>query len=85
MVKFYASWCGHCAHMANDYNRLAHHFSGRRGLAIVKIDADKHGSVRGPFNIQGYPTLKFIVDGRPHDVHGRRFDEMKSFIESRIG
>ena len=85
-VKFYAPWCGHCKSMAPSYAKLAEKMNNREdGIPIADLDATEHGPVAEEFNVQGYPTLKFFVDGVPVDYNGEREgDAIENFINKKI-
>lgn len=68
MVKFYAPWCGHCKKMAPDYAKLAKRVHGEsEELFVAKLDATEHKTMASEYSIQGFPTLKFFINGQPID------------------
>lgn len=67
LVEFYAPWCGHCKSLAPEYEKAAKALKGIANIAAV--DATKE---QVDVQIQGYPTIKFYVDGRPTDYDGPR-------------
>ncbi len=85
-VKFYAPWCGHRKSMAPSYAKLAEKMNNKEdGIPIADLDATEHGSVAEEFNVQGYPTLKFFIDGVPVDYNGEREgDAIENFINKKI-
>jgi protein disulfide-isomerase A6 len=80
LVEFYAPWCGHCKQLAPSYELAAKHLSG-----VVKVGAvnmDEHGSVGQPYNVQGFPTIKFFGNdkSKPIDYNsGRDADSIRKF------
>lgn len=85
MVKFYATWCGHCQEMNPAYERLASHFSNNRRVLIAQVNAPDNQGVHHQYGIRGYPTLKIFDHGNLEDAHcGRDFDSMKNLIESKL-
>lgn len=74
LVQFYAEWvsflitqCGHCQRLAPEYEKAA---KALKGIArIAAIDADKE---KVNVQIQGFPTIKFFVDGKMQDYNGER-------------
>ena len=85
-VKFYAPWCGHCKQMAPAYAELAEHFH-RDGsnVKIAKIDATVHKQFPEQFGIEGFPTIKLFINGKPIDYNGERTkDAMTAFINKKV-
>lgn len=72
-VKFYAPWCGHCKAMAPGYSNLAKRMQAEENaMPIAKVDATIEKDLAERFGVQGFPTLKFFVDGEPVDYQGGR-------------
>lgn len=83
-VKFYAPWCGHCKAMAPDYEKLGAAAEGKE-YVIAEVDATVSPKVSAEVGVEGYPTLKFIVNGYPMDYDGeRQFEGMQKWIESAM-
>jgi len=85
-VKFYAPWCGHCKSMAASYAKLAEKMNNQEdGIPIAELDATEHGEVAEKYGVQGYPTLKFFIDGEPIDYSGEREGPaIENFINKKI-
>lgn len=76
LVEFYAPWCGHCKNLAPEYEKAAKALKGIANIAAV--DATKE---QVDVQIQGYPTIKFFVDGKATDYDGpRTADGIVDFI-----
>ena len=58
MVEFYAPWCGHCKSLAPEYEKAARALKGIINIGAVDMTTDQ--AVGAPFNIQGFPTIKFF-------------------------
>jgi len=72
MVEFYAPWCGHCRSLAPEWKKAA---TALRGVVKVgAVDMDVHGSVGGPYNVRGFPTIKIFGANKqsPADYNGAR-------------
>lgn len=69
-VKFYAPWCGHCKTMAPTWEDLAAKLYGV--VHVAKVDATKETRVADEFDIDGYPSLKLIAEGKVYSYMGQR-------------
>eukprot|EP00429_Kryptoperidinium_foliaceum_P009519 CAMPEP_0176011390 /NCGR_PEP_ID=MMETSP0120_2-20121206/5260_1 /TAXON_ID=160619 /ORGANISM="Kryptoperidinium foliaceum, Strain CCMP 1326" /LENGTH=229 /DNA_ID=CAMNT_0017344253 /DNA_START=8 /DNA_END=694 /DNA_ORIENTATION=+ len=72
-LKFYAPWCGHCKKMAPVLDRVAPQLEGK--MAIGKIDCTVEKSLCKKYQVRGYPTLKYSIDGSMMDYSGGREDD----------
>jgi len=80
LVEFYAPWCGHCKQLAPSYEVAAKQLKGVVKLGAV--DMDEEQSVGAPYNIQGFPTIKWFGFDKqnPKDYSGARdADGMRKF------
>lgn len=87
-VEFYAPWCGHCKNLAPEYEILATAFKNVKDVVVASVDADKHKSLGGRFEVKGFPTLKFFTKGgdlkNPESYQGgRTADDMVKFINEK--
>lgn len=56
LVKFYASWCGHCKETAPAYERAASLLSSVNSVVFAQIEASEN-DVPEALRIAGYPTF----------------------------
>mmetsp|Transcript_101284 Transcript_101284/g.253923 ORF Transcript_101284/g.253923 Transcript_101284/m.253923 type:complete len:296 (-) Transcript_101284:296-1183(-) len=72
--------------MQPDFDKLKKTFSDTPNVVIGELDcAGKAQSTCGQHGVQGYPTLKIIVDGRTQDFNGARsFDAMRREVETKL-
>lgn len=86
-VKFYAPWCGHCKSMAPGYSNVAKRMKEEEnGVPIVKVDATVETELAKRFEVQGFPTLKFFINGKPIDYKGAREEEdIFNWIQKKTG
>jgi len=69
-VEFYANWCGHCRNLAPEYEKAAQALKGIANIAAIEADKE-----RTDVQVQGFPTIKFFVDGKMSDYDGQRTSE----------
>jgi len=68
LVEFYAPWCGHCKHLAPIWSELA----TKATVNVAKVDCTVEKELMSRFGIKGFPTIKFIKDGKVYDYKGAR-------------
>jgi len=84
MVEFYAPWCGHCKNLAPAWEQAAKQLKGVVKFGAVDMTTDQ--SVGQPYNIQGYPTLKFFGDNKSSPIAfegGRDVDSIRKWALSQ--
>ncbi|XP_031481352.1 protein disulfide isomerase-like 1-4 [Nymphaea colorata] len=84
MVEFYAPWCGHCQALAPEFAAAATELKGVAALA--KVDATVENDLAQKYDVQGYPTVFFFVDGIHRQYPGaRNKDAIVSWIKKKTG
>ena len=79
-VKFYAPWCGHCQRLEPHFEEAARVFAQLQRdsptqstkVVFAKVDGTEEGKVASAFEVAGFPTIKWIVDGRVTEYDGGR-------------
>uniref|UniRef100_K3YRD0 protein disulfide-isomerase n=1 Tax=Setaria italica TaxID=4555 RepID=K3YRD0_SETIT len=89
MVEFYAPWCGHCQVLAPDYAAAASHLAAQHAqadVALAKVDATEDTDLAQKYDVQGFPTILFFIDGVPKDYNGARTkDAIVEWINKKLG
>ncbi|XP_050209138.1 protein disulfide isomerase-like 1-3 [Mercurialis annua] len=76
MVDFYASWCYFSQQLAPQYGLAATMLKGNNSEAVLaKVDCVEEPELARKFNIQGYPTMYFLVDGGAQQIVYDSMDE----------
>lgn len=81
LLEFYAPWCGHCKNLAPKYEELATKVKDQYNIA--KIDCTVEKNLQTRFGIRGFPTIKFLKDGKIYDYSGQR--TIDSFVDFMAG
>ncbi|KAB1226373.1 Protein disulfide isomerase-like 1-4 [Morella rubra] len=85
MVEFYAPWCGHCQALAPEYATAATELKGE-DVALAKVDATEENELAQEYDVQGFPTVLFFVDGVHKPYTGQRNkDAIVTWIKKKIG
>jgi len=87
LVKFVAPWCGHCKHLAPAYSAAAKQLADSDSeIKLASVDATVDRELAQKFDVKGYPTLKFFVDGVTVDyTGGRTQEEILSWLKKKTG
>lgn len=71
MVEFYAPWCGHCQALAPEYAAAATELKND-GVVLAKVDASQENELAHEYDVQGFPTVYFFIDGVHKPYNGQR-------------
>jgi protein disulfide-isomerase-like protein len=67
-----APWCGFCKELAPEYAAAATALSREQNIVIAKVDATQETELAERFGVDGFPTLKWFVNGSAHEYAGGR-------------
>jgi len=85
--QFSAPWCGHCKSLAPEYAKAATAIkSWGEDIVIGKVDATEEKSLGDRYKVEGFPTLKWFVDGEPTEYGGGRDEKtIISWVKKKTG
>jgi thiol-disulfide isomerase/thioredoxin len=66
MVIIYADWCGHCQESEQEWTKLANRVDGK--ATVYAIESSEYEED----DINGYPTMKIVKDGKLMEYSGSR-------------
>jgi len=69
-IALMAPWCGHCKKLKPMWGELANAQKGK--INVAKVDCTVEKEVCARYSIRGYPTIKFIHEGKVYDYRGGR-------------
>ena len=73
LIEFYAPWCTFCQQLAPMYAKAALRLKEENPpIRIAKINAVDNIESALKYNIEGFPTLKFFVNGNPNEYTGQK-------------
>ena len=80
-VLMYAPWCQFCKELLPELQKVAESKDANNmNLIFAKIDVDYHTAISDKYNIRGFPTIIFFVNGKQEEIYNGKRD-MNSIIE----
>ena len=73
-MYFYTEWCPYCKKSKpewNSFKELVKMQSFRDKVDFKEIDCDENNEIANNYNIEGYPTIKFIYKDQVYDYDAK--------------
>ncbi|PWN38438.1 thioredoxin-domain-containing protein [Meira miltonrushii] len=85
LVEFFSPYCGHCKKFAPTWSLLVgmnEHLADSSDFHFGRVDCIAQGDLCTSNNIQGYPTVRLILDGKKvEEFEGERtYEALSTFI-----
>lgn len=82
-LNYLITGCGHCKRMKPEYEKAATIMKEKKIPGVLAaLDATKENSIASQYNVKGYPTVKYFVNGEfKFDVNVRDSDKIIEFMK----
>ena len=71
LVVFFAPWCGPCKQMVPNVKKAATVLKSK-GVRVAAINSDNEPGLAQKLGIRGFPSVKWVYDGKLTDYNGDR-------------
>jgi protein disulfide-isomerase A1 len=87
LVEFYAPWCGHCKTLAPEWTKASIALDNEgASIKLGKVDATEEKGLQATFGVKGFPTIKFIKNGKDSEYSGGRTEaDIVAWVSKRSG
>lgn len=83
LINFYAPWCGHCQDLESDWLKISKIFNKGNNIKVMRVNGDKmrmDKHLPEELHVEGYPTIKFFINGKVHDFNDSGHERNKKGI-----
>ena len=89
LYLFYTTWCPHCTKSKPEWNKLKSEYQEKTINNTVvyfrEIDCDKEKDVAEKFNVDGYPTIKLVKNGKVIDYDAKpEYNNLVQFLHEYL-
>jgi thiol-disulfide isomerase/thioredoxin len=72
---FYTTWCPYCVKARPEWNKFTKYWENKKKnnytLLFSEIDCDKNESLASKYDVETYPCIKLIKDGKVYDYDAK--------------
>ena len=72
---FYTTWCPYCVKARPEWNKFTKYWEQKKKnnytLLFSEIDCDKNESLASKYDVETYPCIKLIKDGKVYDFDAK--------------
>lgn len=80
---YYANWCPHCVNFKSDWKKFKKAVDGK--IVCRQYEESEHKELMAKKNINGFPTLRIIVDGNMEEYEGQRnFETLYNYVMNKM-
>ena len=85
MIWYHAEWCGHCKHMASEWEDFNKHCQSKN-INTAKISDEMLSDLKYEHNVEGFPTIELHNNGKKvKDFNQQRNSkEFITFLENNL-
>jgi len=82
---FYTSWCPYCVKARPEWNKFKTYWEHKKKnnytLLFSEIDCDKNESLASKYEVETYPSIKLIKDGKVYDYDAKpNLENLNKFL-----
>lgn len=83
---FYTSWCPYCVKARPEWNKFKTFWENKKknGYTLIfsEIDCDKNESLATKYEVETYPCIKLIKDGKIYDYDAKpTVENLNNFLD----
>jgi thiol-disulfide isomerase/thioredoxin len=75
LYYFYTTWCPYCVKARPEWNKFKTYWEHKKKnnytLLFSEIDCDKNESLASKYDVETYPSIKLIKDGKVYDYDAK--------------
>ena len=84
---FYTTWCPYCIKALPEWNKFKNYWHHKKKdghiLLLLAIDCDKNESLAAKYEVEKYPCIKLIKDGKVYDYDAKpTLENLNQFLNA---